>query len=151
MTIPDLQKQFDVITGLSDHSMGTTVSVASIALGASIIEKHVTLSRQDKGPDSEFSLEPGELKRLCEETKNAWQALGQRSYRLQPAEQECLKYRRSIYVVEDMKAGDILSEKNLRRIRPGYGLAPKHYDELLGKKIKQDVKRGTPMTMELTD
>jgi N-acetylneuraminate synthase len=151
LTIPDLQEQFDVTTGLSDHSMGTTVSVASIALGASIIEKHVTLSRRDKGPDSEFSLEPDELKRLCEETKDAWRALGQGSYRLKSAEQESLKYRRSIYVVEDMKAGDLLSSKNMRRIRPGYGLAPKHYDELLGKKINQDVKRGTPMSMELTD
>jgi N-acetylneuraminate synthase len=148
-TIPDLGEKFDVITGLSDHTMGTTVSVASVALGASLIEKHVTLSRQDKGPDSEFSLEPDELKRLCEDAKDAWRALGQKSYRLKSAEQENLKFRRSIYVVEDIKAGDVLSEKNIRRIRPGYGLAPKYYDSLLGKKVNQDIKRGTPMTMEL--
>lgn len=150
-TIPDLQKNFDVIAGLSDHSMGTTVSIASVALGASIIEKHVTLSRQDKGPDSEFSLEPTELKRLCEEAKDAWCALGQKSYRLKSAEQGNLKFRRSIYVVKDMTTGDILSEENMRRIRPGYGLAPKLYASLLGKKINQDVKRGTPMTLKLID
>jgi len=140
-TIPDLQKNLDVIAGLSDHSMGTTVSIASAALGASLIEKRVALSRQDKGPDSDFFLEPGELKRLCMETKNAWLALGQKSYRLKSAEQESLKYRRSIYVVEDMKAGVILSGKNLRRFSPEYGLAPKYHDSLPGKKVNQDVKR----------
>ncbi len=150
-TIPDLGERFSVVSGLSDHTLGTTVSVASIALGASVIEKHVTLSREDKGPDSEFSLEPDELKRLCVETKNAWAALGECGYERKPAEEDNLKFRRSIYIVEDMKKGDVFTEKNIRRIRPGFGLPPKHYADLLGKKINCDSKRGTPLSNSLLD
>jgi len=150
-TIPDLAEKFNVIPGLSDHTMGTTVAVASVALGACVIEKHVTLSRNDKGPDSEFSLEPEELKALCEDTKTAWAAMGHEGYKLKAAEQASLKYRRSIYIVEDMKAGDVFSKENIRRIRPGFGLPPKYYDELLGKCINNDVKRGTPLTIDLVD
>jgi len=150
-TIPDLGKRFSVVSGLSDHTLGTTVSVASIALGASVIEKHVTLSRSDKGPDSEFSLEPEELRELCKETESAWLALGQAGYERKPAEEANLKFRRSIYIVEDMKKGDVFTEKNIRRIRPGFGLPPKHYNEILGKQINQDVKRGTPMVTSLID
>lgn len=150
-TITDLAKMFAVVSGLSDHTLGTTVSVASAALGASVIEKHVTLSRDDKGPDSDFSLEPEELKRLCEETRTAWSALGVSSYDRKPAEEENIKFRRSIYIVEDMKKGQQLTEKNMRRIRPGFGLAPKYYDELIGKHINSDVKRGTPLNFELVD
>ena len=150
-TIPDLGERFGVIPGLSDHTMGTTVAVASVALGACVIEKHVTLSRQDKGPDSDFSLEPNELKRLCVDTKDAWMALGKENYTIKSAEKESLKYRRSIYIVKDMNAGDILTKDNIRRIRPGYGLAPKYFDQVLGKRIKKDVMRGTPLSMEIIE
>lgn len=148
-TITDLGERFQVIPGLSDHTLGTTVSVASVALGACVIEKHVTLSRQDKGPDSEFSLEPDELKRLCEDTRTAWLATGHAGYRLKAAEQESLKYRRSIYVVEGMKAGEVFSRKNIRRIRPGFGIEPKYYEEVLGKKVARDVVKGTPLDWDL--
>lgn len=148
-TIPDLAERFSVVSGLSDHTLGTTVSVASIALGASVIEKHVTLSRGDKGPDSEFSLEPDELKKLCVETKDAWLALGQCGYERKAAEEANIKFRRSIYIVEDMKKGDVFTEKNIRRIRPGFGLAPKFFDEVMGKRVSDDVQRGTPLTWEI--
>ncbi len=148
-TIIDLGSRFSVIPGLSDHTMGTTVAVASVALGACVIEKHVTLSRQDKGPDSEFSLEPKELKQLCEESKNAWQALGEESYRLKAAEKASLNHRRSIYIVEDLKAGDVITRLNTRRIRPGFGLKPKYYEEIIGKKTNKDVRRGTPVSWDL--
>lgn len=144
-TIPDLTKKFGVISGLSDHTLGTKVAIASVALGASVIEKHVTLNRQDKGPDSDFSLEPEELKRLCEESKDIWLALGKASYHLKRAEEENIKFRRSIYVVKDIKAGEVFTAENIRRIRPGYGLAPKYYEELMGKKPKVDIKQGTAL------
>jgi len=150
-TIADLAKRFSVVSGLSDHTLGTTVSVASIALGASVIEKHVTLSREDKGPDSEFSLEPEELNKLCVEAKVAWLALGEAGYERKAAEEANIKFRRSIYIVEDMKAGDVFTEKNIRRIRPGYGLEPKFYKEILGKKIKRSVERGTPLGREMIE
>ena len=148
-TIPDLGQRFSVVSGLSDHTSGTTVSVASVALGASVIEKHITLNRNDKGPDSEFSLEPEELRQLCIDTRTAWTALGACGYEKKPAEEENLKFRRSIYIVEDMKRGDVFTEKNIRRIRPGFGLPPKYYNELLGKRINSDVKRGTPLTRNM--
>lgn len=145
-TISDLAKRFDVVAGLSDHTLGTTVSVASIAMGACVIEKHVTLSRADKGPDSEFSLEPTELKTLCTETKIAWSALGEVNYDRKPVENENVKYRRSIYIVKDIKEGEKLTKENIRRIRPGFGLAPKYYDEVLGKTINMDLSRGTALS-----
>ncbi len=147
-TIPDLAEKFSVVSGLSDHTLGTTVSVASIALGASVIEKHVTLSRNDKGPDSEFSLEPEELKQLCANTNTAWSALGKAGYERKPAEEENLKFRRSIYIVEDMKKGDVFTTQNIRRIRPGFGLPPKYISSLLGKKTKNDLKKGMAMKWE---
>jgi len=148
-TIPDLAERFSVVSGLSDHTLGTTASVTSIALGASVIEKHVTLSRADKGPDSEFSLEPDELRKICIETKDAWSALGRSGYERKAAEEANIKFRRSIYIVEDMKKGDVFTEKNIRRIRPGFGLAPKFFDEVMGKKITHDAQRGTPLTWEI--
>lgn len=148
-TIADLGERFQVIPGLSDHTLGTTVSVASVALGACVIEKHVTLSRQDKGPDSEFSLEPDELQQLCEDTRTAWLATGQAGYRLKDAEHESLKYRRSIYVVENMKAGEVFSQKNIRRIRPGFGIEPKYFEDILGKKVARAVVKGTPLDWDL--
>ena len=147
-TIPDMATRFNVISGLSDHTLGTTVSVASVALGACIIEKHFTLSRNDKGPDSEFSLEPKELERLCVESKDAWLALGNAGYDRKPAEEASLKFRRSIYAVKDIKVGEVLTRQNIRRIRPGFGLAPKYYEELLGKRTKRELAYGTPITKD---
>lgn len=140
--IPELARRFGVATGLSDHTMGTTASVASIALGAVAIEKHFTLSRADKGPDSEFSLEPAELERLCRETRDAWSALGRSGYTRQPAEAANKIFRRSIYFVRDLPAGAVVGPQDIRRIRPGMGIPPKHFDELLGRKLKVAVKRG---------
>lgn len=148
-TIADISKQFDVISGLSDHTLGTVASVTSIALGASLIEKHFTLDRNDNGPDSEFSLEPDEFKRLVEETKAAHQAIGYASYERKPVEKENLVFRRSLYFVTDIKKGDIISEKHVRRIRPGYGLKPKYYSQIIGRKVSQDIARGTPVSWEL--
>jgi pseudaminic acid synthase len=142
-TIPDLGRRFDVVPGLSDHTLGISVAIASVALGACLIEKHVTLSRADKGPDSHFSLEPEELKLLCSSTREAWQALGAAGYERKPVEEENVKFRRSIYVVKDIKAGEKFTKENIRRIRPGFGLAPKHYEELLGKVAKTDLEAGT--------
>ncbi|MMZ44610.1 Pseudaminic acid synthase [compost metagenome] len=148
-TIPHLQRLFDCQVGLSDHTMGTGVAVASVALGATVIEKHFTLSRADGGVDSAFSMEPREMCALVKETEQAWQALGIVSYGPTETEQPSLKHRRSLYIIKDMKAGDVLSKENVRAIRPGAGLSPKHMDILLGKKITRDVKRGTPLTWEL--
>jgi len=142
-TISDIEKRFDCVVGLSDHTLGTAVSVAAIPLGASLIEKHVTLSRSEKGPDSEFSLEPNELKALCEDTGSAWDAIGKAGYERKPVEEASVKFRRSIYFVKDLKAGDVITEKDVRRIRPGYGLAPKYMEDVLGKRVTKDVARGT--------
>ena len=147
-TLVDLGERFDVVVGLSDHTLGVTASVAGVALGAAVIEKHVIMDRADGGPDSEFSLQPDELKKLCSESRDAWGALGEAGYDRRPAEEANVKFRRSVYVVQDIKAGEILTERNIRRIRPGYGLAPKHYDELLGKTAKLDLARGTPLKWE---
>jgi pseudaminic acid synthase len=147
-TIQDLAKRFNVVTGLSDHTLGTTVSVTSVALGASVIEKHVILDRSNKGPDSEFSLEPEELKRLCIESKLAWSALGEVGYTRKPVEDANSRFRRSIYIVDDIKAGEQLTRENTRRIRPGFGLPPKYIDEVIGKTTKVDLMRGTALSWE---
>ncbi|MDB4303585.1 pseudaminic acid synthase [Desulfosarcina sp.] len=144
-TIPDLAKRFNLITGLSDHTLGTTVSVASVALGACVIEKHVTLSREDKGPDSEFSLEPHELEQLCTETKDAWFALGSAGYERRPSEESSMKFRRSIYVVKDIKAGGEFTKENIKCIRPGYGLSPKFFCDVLGSRSLCEIETGTPL------
>lgn len=146
--MPNLAKRFESMPGLSDHTLGTTASVAAVALGACLIEKHFTLSRQDKGPDGEFSIEPAELKRLCQETYDAWSALGSAGFERQQAEESSKRYRRSLYFVKNMKAGQVITESDIRRIRPGYGLAPKHYDEVIGRKVKADVQRGTALQWE---
>ena len=150
-TIADISKEFNCIAGLSDHTLGTVVSVASVTLGASLIEKHVTMSRKDKGPDSAFSLEPNELKTLCEETESAWKAIGKAGYERKPAEEENVKFRRSIYFVKNIKKGEVLKESDIRRIRPGFGLEPKYFDSLIGKKVTADVTRGTPVSWEVID
>jgi pseudaminic acid synthase len=147
----ELGRRFDVVPGLSDHTLGTTASVAAVAQGACVIEKHFTLSRADRGPDSEFSLEPDELKRLCHDTHDAWQALGQVGYGRQPAEAGSKVFRRSIYFVRDLAAGSVIGPEDIRRIRPGMGLAPKHFDDLLGKKLKVAVQCGVPTSWDVFD
>ena len=144
-TIPHLKALFDCKVGLSDHTLGIGAAVASIALGATVIEKHFTLSRADGGVDSAFSLEPEEMKLLVRECNTAWQALGEIRYNTQAQEKKSLQFRRSLYIVENMEKGEVLTEKNLRSIRPGLGLAPKYYDVLLGKKVNRDIPRGTGM------
>lgn len=151
LTIPHMRDLFQCQVGLSDHTMGIGVAVASVGLGATIIEKHFTLSRDAGGVDSAFSMEPQEMSSLVIETKKAWQALGHVSYGPTEKEKSSLKYRRSLYVAKDMKAGEIFNKNNLRVIRPGYGLPPKYYDVLLGKKVNQDVKIGTPVTWEMIE
>jgi len=144
LTIPHLGDLFNVQVGLSDHTMGIGVAVAGVALGATFIEKHFTLRRADGGVDSAFSMEPEEMHQLVIETEKAWQALGNIKYGPVEAEKTSLTFRRSLYITQDMKTGDIFTPENLKALRPGLGLAPKYYDFLLGKQIKQDVKRGTP-------
>ncbi|MEW6165093.1 MAG: pseudaminic acid synthase [Pseudomonadota bacterium] len=149
LTIPHLRELFGCEVGLSDHTMGVGVSVASVALGATVIEKHFTLSRADGGVDSAFSMEPGEMAQLVLESERAWQALGKVSYGPTEAEKKSLQYRRSLYVVQDLKAGDVLTPENVRAIRPGLGLAPKYLDEVLGRSAGRDVRRGTPLNWDL--
>lgn len=148
-TIPHMRELFNTEVGLSDHTMGVGVSVAAITLGATVIEKHFTISRAEGGVDSAFSMEPHELKMLVEETERAWQSIGKVSYGPTAAEKDSTKFRRSLYIGEDLKAGDTLTEKNVRNVRPGLGLPTKYYHLLLGKTIKQDVKKGTPLSWEL--
>ena len=149
LTIPHLKALFNCEVGLSDHTMGIGVSVASVALGASVIEKHFTLNRNDGGVDSAFSMEPDEMSSLVLESERAWRALGAISYGPTEAEKKSLQYRRSLYIVEDIAAGEVLTENNLRAIRPGLGLAPKYLQIFLGKKITRDAKRGTALTWDL--
>lgn len=143
--MPNLAERFKSVPGLSDHTLGTTASVAAVALGACLIEKHFTLSRKDKGPDSEFSIEPAELKRLCQDTRDAWSALGSVGFERQRAEESSKRYRRSLYFVKNLKAGQAITESDIRRIRPGYGLEPKHFDEVIGRTVKTDVHCGTAL------
>lgn len=149
LTIPHLRELFECEVGLSDHTMGVGVSVASVALGATVIEKHFTLNRADGGVDSTFSMEPAEMAQLVLESKRAWQALGQVSYGPTEAEKKSIQFRRSLYVVKDLKEGDVLTKESVRAIRPGLGLPPKYIDVLLGKKINQNVKKGTPLIWAL--
>jgi len=149
LTIPHMRELFGCEVGLSDHTMGVGVSVASVALGATVIEKHFTLNRADGGVDSAFSMEPAEMSQLVIESERAWQALGQISYGATEAEKKSLQYRRSLYVVQDLKAGDVLTKDNIRAIRPGLGLSTKYLDVVLGKTVKQNVKRGTALVWEL--
>jgi sialic acid synthase SpsE len=129
--------------------MGVGVSVASVALGATVIEKHFTLNRADGGVDSTFSMEPAEMAQLVQETERAWQAMGQISYGATEAEKKSLVFRRSLYIVKDLKAGDVLTSDNVRAIRPGFGLATKYLDVVLGKSVNQDIDRGTALNWAL--
>lgn len=146
LTIPHMRELFGCEVGLSDHTMGIGVSVASVALGATVIERHFTLDRAEGGVDSAFSMEPDELSQLVLETKRAWQSLGQVNYGPTAAEIKSLQFRRSLYVVKDLKAGDVLTRDNLRAIRPGLGLPPKYLEQLLGKVVGHDIKKGTALT-----
>lgn len=148
-TIPNMQKEFGCLVGLSDHTMGIGVSIASISLGACVIEKHFTLSRADGGIDSAFSMEPHEMSQLVMESQRAYQALGQINYGPTVAECHSIQFRRSLYIVKDLKAGEILSKDNVRAIRPGFGLPPKYLNEISGKKLLEDVKKGTALSWDL--
>ena len=149
LTIAHMRESFGCEVGLSDHTMGVGVSVASVALGAAVIEKHFTLRRADGGVDSAFSMEPAEMAQLVAETERAWRALGQVAYGPTESEKKSLQFRRSLYVVKDLKAGDVLTRENVRAIRPGLGLPPKHLADLLGRRVTQDVRRGTALHWEL--
>lgn len=149
LTIPHLRELFGCEVGLSDHTMGVGVSVASVALGASVIEKHFTLNRADGGVDSTFSMEPAEMAQLVVETERAWQALGQVNYGATEAEKKSIVFRRSLYVVQDLKAGDVLTTANVRAIRPGLGLPTKYLEVVLGKRVSRAVKRGTALEWNL--
>jgi N-acetylneuraminate synthase len=151
LTIPDLQTRLGTQVGLSDHTTSNTASVVATSLGATLIEKHFILDRNDKGPDSSFSIMPDELEMLCKETKDAWSSLGHAGYERKKAEEANVKFRRSIYFVKDLKAGDIITKDSIRRIRPGFGLAPKNESDIIGKKVKKDVTVGTATSFDLID
>ncbi|MEJ9151455.1 MULTISPECIES: pseudaminic acid synthase [Bacillus] len=148
-TIPHMRELFGVEVGLSDHTMGVGTSVAAVALGATVIEKHFTTSRAEGGVDSAFSLEPQEMKMLVEETERAWLSLGKVSYGPTEVEKPSLEHRRSLYVAKDIKAGEIITKENVRAIRPGHGLSPKYYELVLGRTVKKDVKKGTPLSWDI--
>lgn len=149
LTIPHMRELFGCEVGLSDHTMGLGVSVASVAMGATVIEKHFTLNRADGGVDSAFSLEPAELAQLVVETERAWQAIGGIAYGATAAERKSLQFRRSLYVTKALRAGDTLSRDNVRSIRPGKGISPKHLDEITGRAVRRDVTPGTALTWDL--
>lgn len=150
-TIADMSSRFNVLSGLSDHTIDNATAVASVVLGACMIEKHVTLDRKGGGVDDTFSLEPLELAQLCKDTKTAWQALGKVNYARTEVEKGNVKFRRSLYVVEDIAAGEKLTAVNVRSIRPGFGLAPKHYETVLGKHAKNTIVRGTALNFDLIE
>lgn len=149
LTIPHMRQLFDCEVGLSDHTLGIGVAVASVALGSTFIEKHFTISRSEGGIDSGFSLEPSEMKALVDETKIAWQALGKVTYTSTEQEKKSVQFRRSIYISKDLKTGDVLTTDNLKIVRPGYGLPPKYIEIILGKKVSKDLQMGTPLNWDL--
>jgi N-acetylneuraminate synthase len=149
LTIPHMRELYQSLVGLSDHTMGIGVSVASVALGACVIEKHFTLSRADGGVDAAFSLEPEEFKTLATEAEKAFLSLGTINYDLSEKEKKSLQFKRSLYLVKDMKAGEVVDERHIKSVRPGYGLHTRHYKSILGRKVKTDIKAGTPVSFEL--
>ena len=148
-TIPNMMERFGLVTGLSDHTLDNTTAITSVALGASIIEKHFTLDRNAGGPDDSFSLEPADLTALCRDSKTAWQALGQVDYGRKASEKANIQFRRSLYFVKDMKEGDIIDETCIRSVRPGFGLAPKFYNEVIGRATVVNISKNTPVDFEL--
>jgi pseudaminic acid synthase len=145
LRLQDIVAEFSVVTGLSDHSVGTTVAVTAVALGAAVVEKHFTLARADGGPDAAFSLEPSEMAQLCQDCRISWDALRRPKFGAAKLENEMKSLRRSIYVVEDIAVGETFNLKNIRCIRPGHGLTPKHFSGILGRKAAQNLRRGTPL------
>jgi pseudaminic acid synthase len=150
-TIPDMIERFGLVTGLSDHTLDNTTAIASVAMGASIIEKHFTLDRNGGGPDDSFSLEPPDLTALCRDSKTAWAALGKVDYGQKSSEQGNVKFRRSLYFVKNLKRGDVIIKGSIRSIRPGFGIPPKHLDSIIGLKLKSDVKEGTPVSFDVIE
>ncbi|VUD56428.1 Pseudaminic acid synthase [Thalassocella blandensis] len=150
-TMQDLAEKFQLPVGLSDHTLSNITSITAVALGAVLIEKHFTLDRQGGGPDDSFSMEPKDLADLCDGAKNAWQALGHVNYQRGVSESKNAIFRRSLYVVKDMQAGEVFSAENVRSIRPGFGLAPKHYDSVLGKKSTRAIAAGSRLEWELVE
>ena len=150
-TIADISERYNVLSGLSDHTIDNATAVAAVALGACVIEKHVTMDRDGGGADDSFSLEPKELAQLCKDCKTAWQSLGKVNYEQTAAEKVNTKFRRSLYVVENITAGEKFSVDNVRSIRPGFGLAPKYFDEILSHKAKHNISRGTPLAWDLME
>ncbi len=148
-TLVDMQQRFGLVTGLSDHTIDNTTSISSVALGVSIIEKHVTLDRDGGGPDDSFSLEEEGLKELCVGAKTAWKSLGKVDYGRKSSEQANVKFRRSLYFVKDIKEGELITSEHIRSIRPGFGLLPKYYEQILGKTVKCDIRQGTPVSFDL--
>ena len=148
-TIPDMIRRFGCVTGLSDHTLNNTTAIAAVSLGASIVEKHFTLDRAGGGPDDSFSLESDELRALAQDSKTAWDALGQIDYGRKSSESGNIKFRRSLYFIENIKAGEVIRPRHVRSIRPGYGLAPKHLDMIIGKQLKVDVERATPVAWDI--
>lgn len=148
-TIPDMVERFGLVTGLSDHTLDNTTAIASVALGAAIVEKHFTLDRGGGGPDDSFSLEPPEMAALCRDARTAWQALGKVDYGRKSSEQGNVQFRRSLYFVSDMKAGEVITRGNVRSVRPGFGMAPKHLDALLGLTVAKDINRYTAVRPDL--
>lgn len=147
-TIPDMIERFGLVTGLSDHTLDNTTAIASVALGASIIEKHFTLDRGGGGPDDSFSLEPDEFRQLCEGARTAWEALGRVDYGRKSSEIANVKFRRSLYFVQDLRAGDAITPSSIRSVRPGYGAPPKLADQLVGQRVKRDVAACTPVRLD---
>jgi pseudaminic acid synthase len=150
-TLVDMRNRFNLISGLSDHTIDNTTAIASVALGASIIEKHVTLDRNGGGPDDSFSLEPADLEHLCEGAETAWEALGQIDYGPKSSEVGNMKFRRSLYFVKDMEKGEVITGDHVKSIRPGYGLPPKHYNDVLGKKTLKKISAGMKVDWESLD
>ncbi len=150
-TIPDMIERFGMATGLSDHTIDNTTAIASVVLGASLIEKHFTLDRNGGGPDDSFSLEPEDLAALCRDSKTAWKALGKVDYGQKSSEHGNVQFRRSLYFVKNLSAGDIVTEDCIRSVRPGYGLQPKYYDLILGKPVNQSVKKDSPVLRDVLD
>jgi N-acetylneuraminate synthase len=148
-TIPELSRRFGVPVGLSDHTMGTAVPVAAVALGACIIEKHLTLSRSEPGPDSAFSLEPQEFKAMVDAVRVAEKALGAVNFGIGTKEANSRVFRRSLFVVQDVKRGEVFTEENIRSIRPGHGLHTRHLSDVLGRSAARDIERGTPLSWDL--
>ncbi|MDO9145884.1 MULTISPECIES: pseudaminic acid synthase [Comamonadaceae] len=148
-TIPDMIERFGLVTGLSDHTLDNTTAITSVAMGASIIEKHFTLDRSGGGPDDSFSLEPTELAALCQGAKTAWSALGRVDYGCKSSEQGNVKFRRSLYFVKDMQVGQVITVDCVRSVRPGYGLPPKYLNEALGRQVSSNVRYGTPLSFDL--